>query len=144
MWWGWVWSIIKESVVGCPINLKVIAMPTLCHRIYINLQATSYNAFLDWQTVVVDSFCLFTPFGNFVSTDTSICLKCLLLWQILAYLLISASSSATARTNYWVTNWGTDPFPNMISGSVAVSFLAFVAFALSSLISAYNLFNRPI
>ncbi|KAH0466750.1 hypothetical protein IEQ34_003988 [Dendrobium chrysotoxum] len=64
--------------------------------------------------------------------------------QILAYLLISASSSATARTNYWVTNWGTDPFPNMISGSVAVSFLAFVAFALSSLISAYNLFNRPI
>ncbi|XP_020593396.1 CASP-like protein 4A1 [Phalaenopsis equestris] len=64
--------------------------------------------------------------------------------QILAYLLISASSSATARTNYWVTNWGTDPFPNMISGSVAVSFLAFVAFAVSSLISAYNLFNRSI
>ncbi|KAG0462990.1 hypothetical protein HPP92_021466 [Vanilla planifolia] len=64
--------------------------------------------------------------------------------QILAYLLISASSSATARTNYWVVNWGADPFPNMISAAVAVSFLAFVAFAFSSLISAYNLFNRTI
>ncbi|ONK81322.1 uncharacterized protein A4U43_C01F27800 [Asparagus officinalis] len=61
--------------------------------------------------------------------------------QILAYLLISASSSATSRTDYWVTNWGNDPFPSMISGSVAMSFLAFMAFAVSSLISAYNLFS---
>ncbi|XP_010936737.1 CASP-like protein 4A2 [Elaeis guineensis] len=64
--------------------------------------------------------------------------------QILAYLLISASSSATARIADWVSNWGTDPFPNMANGSVAVSFLAFLAFAFSSLISAYNLFNRNI
>ncbi|RWW59107.1 hypothetical protein BHE74_00033969 [Ensete ventricosum] len=62
--------------------------------------------------------------------------------QILAYLLISSSSSATARTGDWVSNWGRDPFPNMATGSVAVSFLAFLAFALSALISAYNLF-RP-
>ncbi|XP_038983636.1 CASP-like protein 4A2 [Phoenix dactylifera] len=62
--------------------------------------------------------------------------------QILAYLLISASSSATARIADWVSNWGTDPFPSMANGSVAVSFLAFLAFAFSSLISAYNLFNQ--
>nr|CAD1822742.1 unnamed protein product [Ananas comosus var. bracteatus] len=37
-------------------------------------------------------------------------------------------------------HWGTDPFPSMANGSIAVSFLAFLAFALSSLISAYNLF----
>ncbi|KAJ6814169.1 CASP-like protein 4A3 [Iris pallida] len=61
--------------------------------------------------------------------------------QILAYLLISASSSVTARTDYWVSNWGVDPFTNMISGSVAMSFLAFIAFAVSSLISAYTLFS---
>lgn len=61
--------------------------------------------------------------------------------QILAYLLISASSSATSRTDYWVANWGNDPFPSMISGSVAISFLAFMAFAVSSLISAYKLFS---
>ncbi|XP_020100357.1 CASP-like protein 4A2 [Ananas comosus] len=60
--------------------------------------------------------------------------------QVLAYLLISASSSATARVGDWVSNWGTDPFPSMANGSIAVSFLAFLAFALSSLISAYNLF----
>ncbi|CAL9180562.1 unnamed protein product [Musa hybrid cultivar] len=62
--------------------------------------------------------------------------------QILAYLLISSSSSATARTGDWVSNWGRDPFPDMATGSVAVSFLAFLAFALSALISAYYLF-RP-
>ncbi|OAY74178.1 CASP-like protein 4A1 [Ananas comosus] len=60
--------------------------------------------------------------------------------QVLAYLLVSASSSATARVGDWVSNWGTDPFPSMANGSIAVSFLAFLAFALSSLISAYNLF----
>lgn len=64
--------------------------------------------------------------------------------QTLAYLLISASSSATARIGDWVSNWGTDPFPNFANGSVAVSFLAFLAFAFSSLISAYNLFNRDL
>ncbi|XP_072980795.1 CASP-like protein 4A2 [Typha angustifolia] len=61
--------------------------------------------------------------------------------QAFAYLMISASSSATARTSDWITNWGNDPFPRMANGSIAMSFLAFLAFALSSLISAYNLFS---
>ncbi|KAJ3683336.1 hypothetical protein LUZ60_013563 [Juncus effusus] len=61
--------------------------------------------------------------------------------QVLAYLLISATSSATARVGDWIVNWGSDPFPNMANGSIAVSFLAFLAFALSALLSAYNLFN---
>ncbi|KAJ4745181.1 CASP-like protein [Rhynchospora pubera] len=62
--------------------------------------------------------------------------------QVLAYLLISASSSATARVRDWVVNWGSDPFPNMANGSIAVTFLAFLAFAVSSLLSAYNLFSK--
>lgn len=61
--------------------------------------------------------------------------------QILAYLLISASSSAATRVDDWVSNWGKDEFTEMASASVGMSFLAFAAFALSSLISGYNLCN---
>ncbi|KAF5946445.1 hypothetical protein HYC85_016673 [Camellia sinensis] len=61
---------------------------------------------------------------------------------ILAYLLISASSSAATRVDDWVSNWGKDEFTQMASGSIAMSFLAFAAFSLSSLISGYNLCNR--
>lgn len=64
----------------------------------------------------------------------------LLIWlQILAYLLISASSSAATRVDDWQSNWGKDQFTEMASASVGMAFLAFVAFAFSSLISGYNL-----
>uniref|UniRef100_A0A0D9VBX6 CASP-like protein n=1 Tax=Leersia perrieri TaxID=77586 RepID=A0A0D9VBX6_9ORYZ len=64
--------------------------------------------------------------------------------QALAYLLISSSSSATARVGDWIDNWGSDPFPKMANSSIAISFLAFLVFAISALISAYNLFRRDI
>ncbi|KAK6928318.1 Casparian strip membrane protein domain [Dillenia turbinata] len=57
----------------------------------------------------------------------------------LAYLLISASSSAAIRVEDWESNWGKDKFPDMAKASVAISFLAFVAFAMSSLVSGYIL-----
>ncbi|KAH6774438.1 hypothetical protein C2S52_002602 [Perilla frutescens var. hirtella] len=59
--------------------------------------------------------------------------------QMIAYLLISASSSAAIRIDDWQLNWGKDKFPDMATASVAMSFLAFVALALSSLISGYAL-----
>lgn len=62
--------------------------------------------------------------------------------QILAYLLISASSSAATRVTDWVSNWGKDDFTQMATASIGMSFLAFVAFALSSIISGYNLCNQ--
>ncbi|KAM1025964.1 hypothetical protein ACFX13_039673 [Malus domestica] len=58
---------------------------------------------------------------------------------VLAYLLISASSSAATRVDDWQSNWGKDEFTEMATASVSMAFLAFVAFALSSLISGYNL-----
>ncbi|XP_039143051.1 CASP-like protein 4A3 [Dioscorea cayenensis subsp. rotundata] len=64
--------------------------------------------------------------------------------QILAYLLISASSAAATRADEWVEYWGNDPFPSMARGSAAVSFLAFLVFAMSSLVSAFNFFRRRI
>ncbi|XP_066321165.1 CASP-like protein 4A1 [Miscanthus floridulus] len=64
--------------------------------------------------------------------------------QVLAYLLISSSSSATARVSDLIDNWGSDPFPSMANGSITISFLAFAVFAICSLISAYNLFRRDV
>ncbi|KAM2978309.1 hypothetical protein FF2_015146 [Malus domestica] len=58
---------------------------------------------------------------------------------VLAYLLISASSSAATRLDDWQSNWGKDEFTEMATASVSMAFLAFVAFALSSLVSGYNL-----
>ncbi|XP_059303808.1 CASP-like protein 4A3 [Lycium ferocissimum] len=62
--------------------------------------------------------------------------------QILAYLIMSASSSAATRAYDWISNWGKDEFTEMASASIGVSFLAFIAFAFSSHISGYNLCNR--
>ncbi|KAM7267981.1 hypothetical protein ACFE04_010147 [Oxalis oulophora] len=63
------------------------------------------------------------------------------LWKTLTYLLLSASSSAAVRVDDWQSNWGKDKFPQMATASVSLSFLAFVAFALSSLVSGYFLFT---
>ncbi|XP_040989944.1 CASP-like protein 4A3 [Juglans microcarpa x Juglans regia] len=62
--------------------------------------------------------------------------------QILAYLLISSSSSAATRVDDWQSNWGKDEFTEMASASVGMAFLAFAAFAFSSLISGYSLCTR--
>lgn len=61
--------------------------------------------------------------------------------QILTYLLLSSSSSSASRVEDWESNWGKDKFPSMARASVAVSFLAFLAFALSSLISGFTCFT---
>ncbi|GER38521.1 CASP-like protein At2g36330 [Striga asiatica] len=62
--------------------------------------------------------------------------------HMVAYLLMSASSSAATRVTDWISNWGKDEFTIMASASIAMSFLAFFAFALSSLISGHNFYNR--
>ncbi|KAK7317187.1 hypothetical protein RJT34_01197 [Clitoria ternatea] len=62
--------------------------------------------------------------------------------QALAYLLISASSSAATRVDDWISNWGKDEFTELATASIGMAFLAFVAFAMSSLISGYILCNR--
>ncbi|KAK4477390.1 hypothetical protein RD792_016611 [Penstemon davidsonii] len=68
-------------------------------------------------------------------------LKSYCLWQVIAYLLMSASSSAATRIDDWQSNWGKDKFPDMATASVSMSFLAFVAVAFNSLISGYALFT---
>ncbi|XP_018458204.2 CASP-like protein 4A2 [Raphanus sativus] len=62
--------------------------------------------------------------------------------QLLAYLLMSASSCAATRVDDWISNWGKDEFTQMATASISVSFVAFVAFAVSALISSYRLFTH--
>ncbi|KAK4765064.1 hypothetical protein SAY86_026154 [Trapa natans] len=59
--------------------------------------------------------------------------------QALSYLLISATSSAATRVEDWQLNWGKDKFPQMATASVALTALAFLSFAVSSIISFYTL-----
>ncbi|WOL10966.1 hypothetical protein Cni_G19726 [Canna indica] len=61
--------------------------------------------------------------------------------QILAYLLMSASSIAASRNDVWMSRFGTDEFIDMANCAIAISFVAFAALALSAVISAYNFFR---
>ncbi|KAL3824819.1 hypothetical protein ACJIZ3_020848 [Penstemon smallii] len=60
----------------------------------------------------------------------------------LCYHFGFSMDQATTRVDDWISNWGKDEFTLMATASIAMSFLAFVAFALSSLVSGYNLCNR--
>ena len=55
---------------------------------------------------------------------------------------MSASSCAATRVDDWISNWGKDEFTQMATTSIAVSFVAFGAFAVSALISSYRLFTH--
>lgn len=61
--------------------------------------------------------------------------------QMLTYLLISSGSSAATRVDDWKSNWGADKFPELATASVGLGFVAFVAFAFSSMISGYSLYT---
>ncbi|WOL17021.1 glucose-1-phosphate adenylyltransferase large subunit 1-like isoform X1 [Canna indica] len=61
--------------------------------------------------------------------------------QILAYLLMSASSAAASRNDAWVSAFGSDKFTNKAGSAITISFLVFIVLALSSIISAYDLFR---
>ncbi|KAM0835662.1 hypothetical protein ACQ4PT_058587 [Festuca glaucescens] len=65
----------------------------------------------------------------------------LFLDQVLAYLLMSASSAAASRNNLWVSSFGQDAFNKKITTAMWLSFLGFIALAASSLISTANLFS---
>ncbi|KAL4348483.1 hypothetical protein GQ457_17G026960 [Hibiscus cannabinus] len=96
--------------------------------VYAGFQAYDVAHYLVTETHVIYHH-LFLPFAFFMD-------------QILAYLLISASSAAASRVDDWQSNWGKDEFTEMATASIAMSFLAFVAFAFSSLISGYELWTH--
>ncbi|XP_066333693.1 CASP-like protein 4U1 [Miscanthus floridulus] len=62
--------------------------------------------------------------------------------QVLAYLLISASSAAASRNRLWALRHGEDQFDGKINIAVWFSFLGFLALSANALISMANLFSR--
>ncbi|KAM0923497.1 hypothetical protein ACQ4PT_005485 [Festuca glaucescens] len=72
------------------------------------------------------------PWGNYFN---------LAMDQILAYLLLSASSAALSRSDVWVSRFGVDQFAKLINSSASMAFLAFIALGLSSIISAHRVFS---
>ncbi|XP_072976569.1 CASP-like protein 4B3 [Typha angustifolia] len=58
--------------------------------------------------------------------------------QVIAYLLLSAISAAISVTN-GLRNWVDNSFTDLSAASISMAFFAFLALALSSLISGYNL-----
>ncbi|TYH98436.1 hypothetical protein ES332_A12G310300v1 [Gossypium tomentosum] len=97
--------------------------------VYAGFQAYDVSYYLMTETHVIHHY-LFPPFEFFMD-------------QILAYLLISASSAAATRVDDWQSNWGKDEFTEMASASIAMAFLAFIAFAFSSIISGFKLWTHP-
>jgi len=61
--------------------------------------------------------------------------------QMLAYLLLSASSAALSRNDVWMSRFGGDQFTKLINASASMAFLAFIALGLNSIISAYCVFS---
>lgn len=61
--------------------------------------------------------------------------------QMLAYLMLSASSAALSRNGVWMSQFGGDQFTKLINASSSMAFLAFIALGLSSIISAYCVFS---
>ncbi|KAF0906697.1 hypothetical protein E2562_012524 [Oryza meyeriana var. granulata] len=78
---------------------------------------------------------------RFIFRSTSSYYFSLFLDQVLAYLLMSASSAAASRNDLWVSRFGKDPFNKKINSAVWFSFIAFIALATNSLISTANLFS---
>ncbi|VAH78049.1 unnamed protein product [Triticum turgidum subsp. durum] len=72
------------------------------------------------------------PWGNYFN---------LAMDQVLAYLLLSASSAALSRNDVWVSRFGVDQFAKLINASGSMAFLAFIALGLSSIISARRVFS---
>jgi hypothetical protein len=66
----------------------------------------------------------------------------LILLQVLAYLLMSASSAAASRNHVSASRFGMDRFSSKINTAVWFSFLGFLALAARLLISIANLFTR--
>ena len=62
--------------------------------------------------------------------------------QVLAYLLMSASSAAASRNHLRANGFAMDRFRRNINAAVWFSFLGFLALAAHSLISMANLFSR--
>ncbi|TQE10175.1 hypothetical protein C1H46_004231 [Malus baccata] len=132
-----------SELVLCLISFSVIVADKTqgwsddsfdCYKEYryclaVNVIGFAYAAFQAYNL----SYHLVT--GKFVISHRLRCNFDFFMDQVLAYLFISAAT----RVDEWHSNWGKYEFMEIAITSVSMAFLAFVAFALSSLISGYIL-----
>ncbi|CAD5173350.1 unnamed protein product [Musa acuminata subsp. malaccensis] len=127
-------SVLQAGLVGLDLRRYLVA---------VNVLAFAYSAFQVCEKIyrkICTRHIMSRRMGCYFDLSMDQASRSL----ILAYLLMSASSAAASRNDVWVSRFGSDGFTHKANASIAMSFLAFVALALSSLVSAYKLFGRNI
>ncbi|EPS58165.1 hypothetical protein M569_16652 [Genlisea aurea] len=127
-------EIYKKAALGFRISgfvFSLVSFSVLAADRYKGWALDSFNRYIEFR------YCLsMNVIGVLYSGAQAFDLSYHL---VIAYLLISASSSAAIRVEDWELNWGKDKFTEMATAAVTLSFLAFVAVACNSLISGYAL-----
>ncbi|URE37401.1 protein farnesyltransferase subunit [Musa troglodytarum] len=119
---GWAGdSFGRYSEYRCLVSVNAIAFGYSAFQIYAKV-----------HHVILKKYIIRSPINYYFDLTTD---------QILAYLLIAATSVAASHNDLWMSRFGSDEFMDMANVSIAISFLAFVALALSALISAHNFFR---
>ncbi|KAD6796208.1 hypothetical protein E3N88_07104 [Mikania micrantha] len=120
----------------CEMILSLIALSVMASDKTQGWSGDSFDRYMEYRYLVAVNAIAFT-YAAFQAIDHTYLL-------LMAYLLMSSSSSAASRVDDWVLNWGEDEFTKKASASVVMSFLTFLGFASSSLISGYNLCDQDL
>ncbi|XP_027169156.1 CASP-like protein 4A3 [Coffea eugenioides] len=150
--------MVKKSALGfriCEVILCLIAFSVMAADKTQGWSGDSFDRYKEYRYLVgvnvigfvysgFQACCLayYLATGNHVISSPLRYFFDFFMDQILAYLIMSASSSSATRVDDWVSNWGKDEFTEMAAASISISFLAFFAFAFNSLICGYSLCNR--
>ncbi|OEL33106.1 hypothetical protein BAE44_0005874 [Dichanthelium oligosanthes] len=113
-----------SAAVFCLVALSVMAADTTT-----GWSGDSFRRYNEYRYVLAASVVAFTYSGF------------QLVAEMLAYLLLSASSAALSRNGVWMTQFGGDQFTKLINASASMAFLAFISLGLNSIISAYCVFS---
>jgi hypothetical protein len=114
---------------------------TMFSAMYCSLHKFLFNHVLDIHFLCFALLVLSLQLGlKFVSAQ-NVSEWFFMLLQMLAYLLLSASSAALSRNGVWMSRFGGDQFTKLINASASMAFLAFIALGLNSVISAYCVFS---
>ncbi|XP_062217667.1 CASP-like protein 4A3 [Phragmites australis] len=138
-----------SAAVFCLVSLSVMATDTTT-----GWSGDSFRRYNEYRYVLAASVVAFTYSGlqlvaevHYLVTGRRIIRAPLRSYinlamdQMLAYLLLSASSAALSRNDVWVSRFGGDQFTKLINASASMAFLAFIALGLSSIVSAYCVFS---
>ncbi|KAK8685232.1 hypothetical protein V6N13_041237 [Hibiscus sabdariffa] len=131
-----VWLLIKLQAGAVTLSIAIKNTAAVVGFVYAGFQAYALAYYLVAQKHVIRHH--HRRHFDFSMDQASFFCMCRIL-VILAYLLLSAASAAATRVDEWQTSWGKDEFTEMASASVSMAFLAFIAFAFSSLLSGYEL-----